>query len=112
MKRYSFSVRTGRILLIVLFILLMTAGMFALASVFMAYDPDGHLTRRWLHDSRWALFAWRLVMYAGIASFWWRKVRPGLLARWPEARARLPRTELLCALFILATECVAWTGVV
>ncbi|EBU5081962.1 hypothetical protein S699_000346 [Salmonella enterica subsp. enterica] len=112
MRRYSFSGRTGRILLIVLFILLMTAGMFALASVFMAYDPDGHLTRHWLHDSRWALFAWRLVIYAGITLTWLMKVRPQMLARWPEVRARLPRTELLCALFILATECVAWTGLV
>lgn len=106
----SFRGRAGRILLMLLPLLLVTVAMFALASVFMAYDPDGQLTRRWLHESRWGLFAWRLVMYAGIAAAWGLKIRPQLLKRWPEARARLPRTELLGVLFILATECVAWTG--
>lgn len=112
MKRSFFRGRTGRIVLMVTALLLITVAMFALASVFMAYDPDGHLTRRWLHDSRWALFTWRVFMYAGIAAVWWLKVRPPLLARWPEARSRLPRTELLSVLFIAATECVAWAGVV
>ncbi|WP_058973039.1 hypothetical protein [Type-D symbiont of Plautia stali] len=110
MKRTWFRGRTGRFIMMVSVLVLITAGMFALASVFMAYDPDGHLTRRWLHDSRWALFAWRLMMYVGIAGVWLMKVRPQLLRRWPEVRARLPRTELLGVLFILATECVAWTG--
>ena len=50
-------------------------------------------------------------MYAGIAVVWRMKVRPQMLARWPEVRARLPRTELLGVLFIAATECVAWAGV-
>lgn len=110
MKRAFLSRRAGRILLVFVAILFLTAGVFALASVFMAYDPDGHLTRRWLHDSRWALFAWRMVMYVGITVVWLMKVRPQLLARWPEDRARLKRTESLCVLFILATEFVAWTG--
>lgn len=110
MKRTWFRGRTGRFIMMLSVLILITAGMFALASVFIAYDPDGHLTRRWLHDSRWALFAWRLMMYAGIAGVWLMKVRPQLLRRWPEVRARLPRTELLGVLFILATECVAWTG--
>ena len=39
------------------------------------------------------------------------KVRPQMQASWPEVRARLPRTELLSVLFIVATECVAWAGV-
>jgi hypothetical protein len=111
MKNSFLRSRYGRVLLVIIAILLLTVAMFALASVFMAYDPDGHLTRRWLHDSRWALFAWRLVMYAGIAAAWWMKVRPQMLARWPEVRPRLPRTELLGVLFIVATECVAWAGV-
>ncbi|MBY6257807.1 hypothetical protein K3G69_15000 [Phytobacter diazotrophicus] len=100
MKRSFLRGRTGRIVLMIAALLLITVAMFALASVFMAYDPDGHLTRRWLHDSRWALFTWRLLMYAGIAVVWRMKVR-----------ARLPRTELLGVLFIAATECVAWAGV-
>lgn len=112
MKRSFLRGRTGRIVLMVTVLLLITVAMFALASVFMAYDPDGYLTRRWLHDSRWALFAWRLVMYAGITVAWLMKVRPQMLVRWPEVRARLPRTERLCVLFIAATECVAWAGVV
>ena len=112
MKRSFLRGRTGRIVLMVTALLLITVAMFALASVFMAYDPDGHLTRRWLHDSRWSLFAWRLLMYAGIAVAWRMKVRPQMLARWPEVRSRLPRTELLSVLFIAATECVAWAGVV
>ncbi|HDZ2453984.1 TPA: hypothetical protein RSR67_002804 [Klebsiella pneumoniae] len=111
MKRNFLRGRTGRLLLVILSLLLVTVVMFALASVFMAYDPDGHLTRRWLHDNRRGLFAWRLVMYAGIAAAWLMKVRPQMLKHWPEVRARLPRTELLCVLFILATECVAWAGV-
>ncbi|ADF60017.1 MULTISPECIES: hypothetical protein [Enterobacteriaceae] len=111
MKRSFLRGRTGRIVLMIAALLLITVAMFALASVFMAYDPDGHLTRRWLHDSRWALFTWRLLMYAGIAVVWRMKVRPQMLARWPEVRARLPRTELLGVLFIAATECVAWAGV-
>ncbi|WP_034948956.1 hypothetical protein [Erwinia oleae] len=110
MKRAWFRGRTGRFITMVSILVLITAGMFALASVFMAYDPDGHLTRRWLYESRWALFAWRLTIYAGIAAAWLLKVRPQLLRRWPEVRARMPRTELLGLLFILATECVAWTG--
>lgn len=110
MKRSFLRGRTGRIVLMVTVLLLITVAMFALASVFMAYDPDGHLTRRWLHDSRWALFVWRLVMYAGIAAVWLVKVRPQLLARRTEGHARLRRTELLCVLFILASEFVAWTG--
>lgn len=111
MKRSFLRGRTGRIVLMVAALLLLTVAMFALASVFMAYDPDGHLTRLWLHDSRWALFTWRLFMYAGIAVAWRMKVRPQMLARWPEVRGRLPRTELLSVLFIVATECVAWAGV-
>jgi uncharacterized BrkB/YihY/UPF0761 family membrane protein len=84
MKRSFLRGRTGRIVLMIAALLLITVAMFALASVFMAYDPDGHLTRRWLHDSRWALFTWRLLMYAGIAVVWRMKVRPQMLARWPE----------------------------
>lgn len=110
MKRAFLSSRASRILLVFIAILFLTACMFALASVFMAYDPDGHLTRRWLHDSRWALFAWRMVMYASMTVAWLMKVRPQLLARRPEEHARLKRTELLGVLFILGTEFVAWTG--
>lgn len=110
MKRAFLRGRAGGLFLVLLAILLLTAGMFALASIFMAYDPDGHLTRRWLHDRRRALFAWRLVMYTGIATVWLVKVRPQLLARRTEGHARLRRTELLGVLFILVTEFVAWTG--
>ncbi|RAT12204.1 MULTISPECIES: hypothetical protein [Lonsdalea] len=100
--------RAGRIVLITIVLLLAGVGMLSLASLFMAYDPDGHLIRRWLHDSRWALFTWRLVVYAGIVTAWLMMVRPQLLKRWPEARSRLPNTELLGGLFILITECLAW----
>lgn len=110
MKLTSIRGRAGRILLVVIPLLLITVVMFAIASMFMTYDPDGHLLRNWLHQSRWGLFAWRLVMYASIAAAWIIKVRPQMLKRWPETEGRLPRTELLCVLFILATEYVAWTG--
>ena len=46
MRLNPLSGHIGRILLMVLLILLMTASMFAIAAVFMAYDPDGHNTRR------------------------------------------------------------------
>ena len=110
MKGAWFRGRTGRFIMMTSILILITAGMFALASVFMAYDPDGHLIQRWLYDSRWALFSWRLMLYAAIAAAWFLKVRPRLVEGWPEVRTRLPRTELLGILFILATECVAWTG--
>lgn len=112
MRFFSFSGRTGRILFLVLFILLMTAGMFAIAAVFMAYDPDGHITRRWLHDSRWGLFAWRLTLYGVLAAAWTGKVRPQAVTRWSGARPRLIRIELLGVFFLLATEYVAWTTAV
>lgn len=103
--------RVGRILFVALSFLLLTVVMFAIASVFMAYDPDGHLTRNWLHQNRWGLFGWRLAIYAGISSAWLLKVRPQIVARWPETRARLPRTEWLGVLFMLVTESVAWMSV-
>ncbi|WP_369012152.1 hypothetical protein SM114_01595 [Erwinia pyrifoliae] len=56
MKLTLFSGRTGRVVIVLLLVLLMTVAMFAVASLFMAYDPDGHLTRSWLHQSRWGLF--------------------------------------------------------
>lgn len=109
MRLFTFSGHTGRILLLVLLILLMTAGMFAIAAVFMAYDPDGHITRCWLHDSRWGLFAWRLTLYGALITVWILKVRPQAVMRWPDARPRLMRMELPGVFFLLATEYVAWT---
>ncbi|EOT5500047.1 hypothetical protein I5466_13950 [Citrobacter koseri] len=112
MRFFSFSGRTGRILSLMLLILLMMAGMFAIAAVFMAYDPDGHVTRRWLHDSRWGLFVWRMSLYATLTAAWILKVRPQAVMRWPDARPRLMRMELLGVFFLLATEYVAWTTAV
>ncbi|MCX8957002.1 hypothetical protein [Erwinia psidii] len=103
--------RAARVAVLTLSVLLLSAGMFAVASVFMAYDPDGHLTRDWLHNSRWSLFAWRLTLYTGMAVVWLHRMRPRVVRRWPQARPRLPRTEALAVLFILATEYVAWSGV-
>lgn len=112
MRLNPFSGHIGRILIMVLLILLMTASMFAIAAVFMAYDPDGHITRRWLHDSRWGLFAWRLVLYGCLITAWILKVRPQALIRWPDGRPRLVRMELMGVLFLVATEYVAWTSAV
>ena len=99
MRLYPFSGHIGRILLMVLLILLMTASMFA-------------ITRRWLHDSRWGLFAWRLVLYGCPITAWILKVRPQALIRWPDGRPRLVRMELMGVLFLVATEYVAWTSAV
>lgn len=113
MRLNPLSGHIGRILLMVLLILLMTASMFAIAAVFMAYDPDAyHITRRWLHDSRWGLFAWRLVLYGCLITAWILKVRPQALIRWPDGRPRLVRMELMGVLFLVATEYVAWTSAV
>ncbi|CAH6333952.1 hypothetical protein [Pantoea agglomerans] len=112
MKRRFLSGLTARILLIFLSSVLAMAVIFGLASVFMAYDPDGHLIRQWMYDSRWGMLAWRLSIYVLIGSIWIMNLRPRLLKRWPEASARLSRTELLAALFILATEYVAWSNAV
>lgn len=108
----SFRVRTGgRIILVLIALIVFTAGMFALASLFFDLDPDGHHLRNWLHDSRWGLFVWRLALYAGIACFWFCRVRPLLLTRLPDVCPRLLRTELIVASFILFMEIVAWNGV-
>lgn len=112
MKRRFLSGLTGRILLIFLFTFLAMAALFGLASVFMAYDPDGHLIQKWLYDSRWAMFAWRLCMYVFIGCIWIMNLRPRLLKRWPEAAAHLPRTEMLVVIYVLATEYVAWSNAV
>lgn len=112
MRHFIFSGRIGRLLLLVLLILLMTVGMFAIAAVFMANDPDGHITRRWLRDSQWGLFIWRLSLYGALSAAWFMKVRPQAVMRWPDARPRLMRMELLGVFFMLATEYVAWTTAV
>ncbi|WP_370620381.1 hypothetical protein [Pantoea ananatis] len=112
MKRRFLSGLTVRILLISLITVVAMAAIFGLASVFMAYDPDGHLIQKWLYDSRWAMFAWRLCMYVFIGYIWIMNLRPRLLKRWPEAAARLPRTELLVVIYVLATEYVAWSNAV
>ena len=112
MKRKILSGLTGRILLIFLSTVVAMAALFGVASVFMAYDPDGHLIQKWLYDSRCAMFAWRLCMYVFIGCIWIMKLRPRLLKRWPEAAARLPRTELLVVIYVLATEYVAWSNAV
>lgn len=111
MKLIFFRGRLGRFLLIILSLVILTLAIFFLASVFMAHDPDGHLVRNWLHENRWGLFVWRLVIYAGIVGSWFLKVRAQLLQRWPAVRQRLPRTELLVLLFLLTTEWVAWHNV-
>lgn len=112
MKRRLLIGLTGRILLIFLSTVVAMGVIFGLASVFMAYDPDGHLIQKWLYDSRWAMFAWRLCIYVIIGCIWIMNMRPRLLKRWPEAAARLPRTELLAVIYVLATEYVAWSNAV
>lgn len=112
MKRRFLSGLTGRIILIILYMFLAMGAIFGLASVFIAYDPDGHLIQKWLYDSRWAMFAWRLCMYVFTGCIWIMNLRPRLLKRWPGAAARLPRTELLVVIYVLTTEYVAWSNVV
>ncbi|KTR47278.1 membrane protein [Pantoea ananatis] len=112
MKRRLLSGFTGRILLISLSTVVAMAAIFGLASVFMAYDTDGHLIQKWLYDSRWAMFAWRLFMYVFIGCIWIMKLRPRLLKRWPDAAGGLPRPERLAIIYLLATEYVAWSNAV
>lgn len=112
MKRRFMSGLTGRILLIFLSTVVAMAALFGLASVFMAYDPDGHLIQKWLYDSRWAMFAWRLCMYGFIGCVWIMKLRPRLLKRWTDAAGGLPRLERLAIIYLLATEYVAWSNAV
>jgi hypothetical protein len=112
MKRRFLSGLTGRILLIFLIMFLAMGAIFGLASVFMAYDPNGHLIKKWLYESRWAMFAWRLCMYAFIACVWIMKLRPRLLTRWPDAAGGLPRLERFAIVYLLATEYVAWSNAV
>lgn len=112
MSLSSFSGRAGgRIILTLIALIVFTAGMFALASLFFDLDPDGHHLRGWLHDSRWGWFVWRMMVYAGIVFFWFYRVRPLLLTRYPDVRPRLPRTEFIVSSFILFTEIVTWMGV-
>ncbi|PWK09861.1 hypothetical protein C7425_104264 [Pantoea ananatis] len=112
MKRRFLSGLTSRILLIFLIMFLAMGAIFALASVFMAYDPAGHLIQKWLYDSRWAMFTWRMCMYVFIGCIWIMKLRPRLLTRWPDAAGGLPRLERLAIVYLLATEYVAWSNAV
>ncbi|CCR31799.1 hypothetical protein SedNR2807_45330 [Citrobacter sedlakii] len=113
-QRLNFSVlrgRAGRVLLTILYVLLFTALMLAFAAAMFEYDPDGRQLRGWLRESRPWLFVWRMVLYGSVALFWYRKVRPKLLKRWPEVTGRLPRTELIVGLYFVGCELLfAWSA--
>lgn len=104
--------RTGRFLLFTAGVLLLTAMMFALASVLFTWDPSGEHIRSWLYDGRFWLFAWRMSLYAGIGAVWFLKVRPAMVKRWPDTAERTDRLELLVMLFMALTELVTWAVIV
>lgn len=114
LQRLNFSVlrgRAGRVLLTILYVLLFTALMLAFAAAMFEYDPDGRQLRGWLRESRPWLFVWRMALYGSVALFWYRKVRPKLLKRWPEVAERLPRTELIVGLYFVGCELLfAWSA--
>lgn len=106
-QRLNFSVlrgRAGRVLLFVVALLLFTALMLAFAAVMYEFDPDGQHFRNWSRESRPWLFVWRMALYGSVALFWYRKVRPKLLKRWPEESLRIRRTELLVVIYLLGGE--------
>nr|CBX79425.1 hypothetical protein EAIL5_0605 [Erwinia amylovora ATCC BAA-2158] len=102
MKLTLFSGRTGRVVIVLLLVLLMTVAMFAVASLFMAWPSDPQLAASESLGAVWLAhhpLCWpgaRLAVEGAAAG-------SAMLAADPPAPA-----ELLAVLFILATEYVAW----
>ncbi|UVO09306.1 hypothetical protein LW347_04835 [Pectobacterium polonicum] len=83
--------------------LLLITLLMLLAAVLFENDPDGQGIKVWLHDSRYILLAWRMMVYAGLAWLWFYAVRPRLIAA-TASPAYLMRLEWLAAGFLLFIE--------
>jgi hypothetical protein len=101
--------RVGHFISVVLTALVLVTVMLLLAAALFEYDPDGHQVSDWLYAGRYWLFAWRLMIYAGLSWFWFALVRPKLVNR--SAGKSLRRLEWMVAVFILIIEFVAWHSV-
>lgn len=65
------------------------------------------LWQAWLRDHASHLLIWRLLLYAGVGTGWWR-VRQRLLARDPGHASRLRRAEIGAAVSIALLEASQW----
>lgn len=101
--------RAGRIALVFLVIVVLTAGLFLFASVLFELDPDGQKVRGWLSASRYGLFVWRLTLYTVLGWAWFCVVRPKVMKKAPGSSLR--RLEWTAVGFILVLEFAAWRSV-
>lgn len=101
--------RAGRLAIICLTTVALTAGMFLFASVLFELDPGGQKVQGWLNASRYGLFVWRLTLYAVLCWAWFSVVRPKVVKLSPASSLR--RMELMSAVFLLVLEFAAWRSV-
>ncbi|WP_152486558.1 hypothetical protein [Dickeya zeae] len=90
------------LLIVILVVLLL------LAAVLFESDPDGHHVKAWLEASRYGLFVWRLMLYAGTA-WMWMTIRARFLRSTP--RQAVLKVERLLLLFVVFSEYLAWRTV-
>ncbi|MDR3430756.1 MAG: hypothetical protein P4L95_02420 [Rouxiella aceris] len=101
--------RVGRIAVISALILFLTGLLFFMAAMLFEHDPDGHLIRGWLNESRYWLFVWRLTLYLFLILLWFSVVRPQVIKVSPGGS--LHRLEWMAGIFILVIEVAAWRSV-
>lgn len=89
-------------------LILIMAALLLLAAMLFEYDPDGRQVKAWLEASRYGLFVWRLMLYAGTA-WMWMTIRAQLLRSTP--RQTVLKIERLLLLFVVFSECLAWRTV-
>ncbi|WP_431022200.1 Metallophosphoesterase [Erwinia rhapontici] len=104
-------IRAGRLAMICLTMVALTAGMFLFASVLFELDPSGQKIQAWLNASRYGLFIWRLTLYTMLCWAWFAVVRPKVVKVSPGAGSSLRRMEWTTAGFILVLEFAAWRSV-
>lgn len=101
--------RAGRLAIICLATVGLTAAMFLFASVLFELDPSGQKIQGWLAASHYWLFLWRLTLYTMLGWAWFSVVRPKAVKRSPDSSLR--RLEWMSAGFILVLEFAAWRSV-
>ncbi len=101
--------RAGRLAMICLATVALTAGLFLFAAVLFELDPSGQKVQGWLNASRYGLFVWRLALYAVLGWAWFSVVRPKVMKLSPGSSLR--RVEWMSAGFILVLEFAAWRSV-
>lgn len=95
----------------VLTVLVLVTLPFLLAALLFNNDPDGYRVRTWLSESRYWLFAWRLIIYTVLSWLWIVAVRPRVQQTSPTELWPLRRLEWVACTFIIVSECAIWRSV-